>query len=136
MTITLEAYFEDGLFKIFAGSAGDSGISVKGSTAEECAEEFKPYLEDYLEEANKKSILVALEKKTLANNDNIDLSNKNIMFYDGDTEDQTGVLFKVLEIAFDEDYNLFVRTDCDGNEIWPAEELSSYELELLLKAVE
>ena len=135
MIITLEAYFEDGLYKIFAGGDSDSGISVKGATPKECAEEFKPYLEDYLEEAKKKSILVALEKKTLANNDNIDLSNKSIMLYDGDTEDQTGELFKVLEIAFDEDYNLFVRTDCDGNEIWPAEELSSYELELLLNEV-
>lgn len=136
MLIHLEVYFENGLCKIFAGGDSDSGISVKGSTPKECAEEFKPYLEDYLEEAKKKDILLALEKKTLDNNDNIDLSNKSIMLYDGDTEDQTGEVFKVLEIAFDEDYNLFVRMDCDENELWSAEELSSYELELLLKEVE
>lgn len=53
MTITLEAYFEDGLFKIFAGGDSDSGISVKGATPEECTEEFKPYLEDYLVRAKK-----------------------------------------------------------------------------------
>jgi hypothetical protein len=135
MTITLEAYFEDGLCKIFAGGDSDSGISCKGSTPKKCAEEFMPYLEDYLEEAKKKDILVALEKKTLANNDHIDLSNKGIMLYDGDTQDQTGEVYKVLEIAFDKDYNLFVRTDCDGNETWSAEELSSYELELLLNKV-
>lgn len=136
MIITLEAYFEDGLCKIFAGGNSDSGISVKGSTPKECAEEFTPYLEDYLEEAKKKDILVALEKKVLAYNDHIDLSNESIMLYDGDTQDQTGEVFKVLEIVLDEDYNLFVRMDCDENELWSAEELSSYELELLLKEVE
>ena len=136
MKITLEVYFEDGLCKIFAGGDSDSGISCKGSTPKECAEEFTPYLEDYLEEAKKKDILVALEKKTLANDDNIDLSNKGIMLYDGDTQDQTGEVFKVLEIAFDEEYNLLVRMDCEGNEIWLAEELSSYELELLLNSID
>jgi len=136
MKITLEVYFEDGLCKIFAGGNSDSGISVKGSTPKECAEEFTPYLEDYLEEAKKKDILVALEKKALAYNDHIDLSNESIMLYDGDTQDQTGEVFKVLEIVLDEDYNLFVRMDCDENELWSAEELSSYELELLLNSID
>ena len=53
MTITLEVYFEDGQYGIYAGGDSDSGISVKGATPEECAKEFKPYLEDYLEDAKK-----------------------------------------------------------------------------------
>ncbi len=136
MVITLEAYFENDLCKIFAGGNSDSGISCTGATPKECAEAFKPYLEDYLEEAKKKDLLLVLEKKTLDNGDRIDLSNKDVMLYNGDTQDQTGEAFKVLEIAFDENYDLFVRMDCAEEEIWVAGELSSYELELLLKEVE
>lgn len=136
MTITLEAYFEDGLFKIFAGGDSDSGISVKGVTPEECAKEFSPYLEDYLVMAKREDLLALLSKKVLKYKGSINLSNKNVMLYDGDSEKQTGEAFKVLTIGFDEDFNLVVEVDCDGNEIWDGEDLSIYEIELLLKEIE
>ena len=136
MTITLEAYFEDGLYKIFAGGDSDSGISVKCATSEECAKEFIPYLEDYLVRAKKESVLALLNKRVLDYKGSINLSYKNVMLYDGDTEKQSGEAFKVLNIGLDEDFNLVVEVDCDGSEVWDAEDLSIYELELLLKEVE
>ena len=136
MTITLEAYFEDGLYKIFAGGDSDSGISVKGATSEECAKEFSPYLEDYLVRAKKESVLALLNKRVLDYKGSINLSYKNVMLYDGDTEKQSGETFKVLNVGLDEDFNLVVEVDCDGSEVWDAEDLSIYELELLLKEVE
>lgn len=136
MTITLEAYFEDGLFKIFAGGDSDSGISVKGATPEECTKEFKPYLEDYLVRAKKEDVLALLSKKVLNHKGSINLSYKNVMLYDEDTEKQTGEAFKVLTIGFDEDFNVVVEVDCDGNAIWDADDLSIYEIELLLREIE
>ena len=136
MTITLEAYFEDGLFKIFAGGDSDSGISVKGATPEECAKEFSPYLEDYLVMGKKVYVLATLREKVINHKCSINLSYKNVMLYDGDTERQEGEAFKVLSIGVDEDFNLVVEVDCDGSEVWDAEDLSIYELELLLKEVE
>jgi hypothetical protein len=136
MTITLEAYFENGLFKIFAGGDSDSGISVKGATPEECAKKFSPYLEDYLVRAKKVYVLATLNEKVLNCKGSINLSYKNVMLYDGDTEKQEGEAFKVLNIGLDEDFNLVVEVDCDGSEVWDAEDLSIYELELLLKEIE
>lgn len=136
MTITLEAYFEDGLFKIFAGGDSDSGISVKGATPEECTKEFKPYLEDYLVRAKKEDVLALLSKKVLNHKGSINLSYKNVMLYDGDTEKQTGEAFKVLTIGFDEDFNVVVEVDCDENAIWDADDLFIYEIELLLREIE
>ena len=136
MTITLEAYFEDGLFKIFAGGDSDSGISVKGTTPEECAKEFSPYLEDYLVMEKKVYVLATLRKKVINHKCSINLSYKNVMLYDGDTEKQEGEAFKVLSIGVDEDFNLVVEVDCDGDEIWDADDLSIYEIELLLKEIE
>lgn len=136
MTITLEAYFEDGLFKIFAGGESDSGISVKGATPEKCAKEFSPYLEDYLVMEKKVYVLATLREKVINHKCSINLSYKNVMLYDGDTERQEGEAFKVLSIGVDEDFNLVVEVDCDGSEVWDAEDLSIYELELLLKEVE
>lgn len=136
MTITLEAYFEDGLFKIFAGGDSDSGISVKGATPEECAKEFSPYLEDYLVMGKKVYVLATLREKVINHKCSINLSYKNVMLYDGDTEKQEGEAFKVLSIGVDEDFNLVVEVDCDGDEIWDADDLSIYEIELLLKEIE
>ena len=136
MTITLEAYFEDGLFKIFAGGDSDSGISVKGATPKECAKEFSPYLEDYLVMEKKVYVLATLREKVINHKCSINLSYKNVMLYDGDTERQEGEAFKVLSIGVDEDFNLVVEVDCDGDEIWDADDLSIYEIELLLKEIE
>ena len=136
MIITLEAYFEDGLYKIFAGGDSDSGISVKGATPKECAKELSPYLEDYLVIAKKEGVLALLNKKVINCKGSINLSYKNVMLYDGDTEKQSGEAFKVLNIGLDEDFNLVVEVDCEGSEVWDAEDLSIYELELLLNEVE
>lgn len=135
MTITLEAYFEDGLYKIFAGGDSDSGISVKGATAEECATAFKPYLEDYLLDARRDDIIDKLTDKLKDNDGHIDMSDKEVMLFDGDTEKQTGEAFKVLGITLDEDYGIAIDIDCHENDVWDAEDLSIYELELLLKEV-
>lgn len=136
MTITLEAYFEDGLFKIFAGGDSDSGISVEGATPEECIKEFSPYLEDYLVMEKRVYALATLNEKVISRKGSINLSYKNVMLYDGNTEKQEGEAFKVLNIGLDEDFNLVVEVDCDGGEVWDAEDLSIYELELLLNEVE
>ena len=136
MIIALEAYFENGLYKIFAGGNSDSGISCKGTTAEECAEKFKPYLEDYLARAKKDYVLAMLNEKIISREGSINLSHKDVMLYDGDTEKQEGEAFKVLNIGLDEDFNTVVELDCNGSEVWDADDLSIYEIELLLKEIE
>lgn len=136
MEITLETYFEDGLFKIFAGGAGDSGISCEGKTAEECAMAFKPYLEDYLLDARRDDIIDKLTDKLEENDGHIDMSDKEVMLFDGDTEQQSGEAFKVLGITLDEDYDIAIDMDCRENDVWYVDDLDAYEIRLLLNAIE
>ena len=136
MEITLETYFEDGLFKIFAGGAGDSGISCEGSTAEECAMAFKPYLEDYLLNARRDDIIDKLTDKLKENDGHIDMSDKEVMLFDGDTERQSGEAFKVLGIKLDKDYDITIEMDYHNNDVWYVDDLPAYDIQLLLNAIE
>ena len=47
-TVSVEFYFENGQYGIYAAGSSDSGITVNGNTPEECAKNFYPYLKDYL----------------------------------------------------------------------------------------
>jgi hypothetical protein len=93
-------------------------------------------LEDYLVSAKKEAVLALLNKKVLDYKGSIDLSCENVMLYDGDTEKREGEAFKVLNIGWNEDFDVVVKIDCVGSEEWDAEDLSIYELELLLSEIE
>ena len=139
MEITLEAYFENNLYKLYAGGGSASGISCEGKTPEECAENFKPYVKDYLDNAKREYLIGNLEDKVRQNGGNINLSGKDVILFDGDTEEQAGESFEVLGIETNEDNTMYVRIDIDGDDawdIWDIYDLSTYELELLLNSID
>lgn len=136
MEITLDLYYENGEYCIYAGADSDSGVSVKGKTAEECANNFKDYLETYLEDGRDDGTYRRIMEIVVQHNGHIDLSDKDITFFDGDTEEQKGESFHVLGLTSDNG-NIIAEVDYYGQDKWDVlEELTRYERRILLEELE
>ena len=138
MTITLDLDFnlEKGTFSAFMAGDGDSGISVESKTERELVNELMPYIKDYAIMSQRETYIGALERATIDRGGKYDLSDKELILFDGDTEKQSGESCKVVSLNMDEKLNLSIEVDYYGGEKWDIEDLTDYEVKLILNEIQ
>lgn len=138
MTITLDLdfSFEKKTFSAFMASDGDSGISVESETKDGLVNELMPYIKDYVFRTQREYYIGALERATIERGGKYDLSDRELILFDGDTEKQEGESCKVLSLNMDKDSNLSIEVDYYGDETWLIEDLTDYEVELIFNEIQ
>lgn len=136
LTLDLDFNFGKKTFSAFMAGDGDSGISVEGNTESELVDKLMPYIKDYAIKSQRETYIGALERATISRGGKYDLSEKELIFFDGNTEKQSGEPCKVLSLNFDEELNLSIEVDYYGGEAWEVEDLTDYEVELIFNAIQ
>lgn len=135
ITLDLDYNLEERTFSAFMASDGDSGISVEGKTKEELVNELMPYIEDYVIKSQREAYIDALERVTIDRGGKYDLSDRELILFDDDTEKQKGESCKVLSLNLDEYLNLSIKVDYYGGDTWEIEYLTDYEVELIFNEI-
>ena len=135
LTLDLDFSFEKKTFSAFMAGDGDSGIKVEGKTERELVNELMPYIKDYVYKTQREYYIGALERATIARGGHYDLSEKELIFFDDDTEEQKGESCNVLSLNTDEKLNLSIEVDYYGGETWEIEDLTDYEVKLLFEEI-
>lgn len=137
LTLDLDFNLENGTFSAFLAGDGDSGISVESKTKDGLVNELMPYIKDYVIKSQRESYIDALERATIDRGGEYDLSEREIILFDDDTEKQKGESFKVLSLNTDENLNLSIKVDyLNGDEMWAVEDLTDYEVELIFDEIQ
>ena len=135
LTLELDFSFEKKTFSAFMASDGDSGIKVESKTERELVNELMPYIKDYVFKTQREYYIGALERATIARGGHCDLSERELIFFDDDTEEQKGESCNVLSLNMDEKLNLSIEVDYYGGETWNIEDLTDYEVKLLFETI-
>ena len=136
LTLDLDFNLEKGTFSAFMAGDGDSGISVESKTEDGLVNELMPYINVYAIKAKRETYIGALERATIARGGKYDLSDKELILFDDDTEKQMGESCKVLSLNMDGDLNLYIELDYYGSEKWYVEDLTDYEVELIFNEIQ
>lgn len=137
LTLDLKFNLEKGTFSAFMAGDGDSGISVESKTKDGLVNELMPYIKDYAVKSQRESYIYALEQAVIDRGGEYDLSEKEIILFDDDTEKQKGESCKVLSLNTDEYLNLSIKVDyLNGDEMWAIEDLTDYEVELIFNEIQ
>ena len=137
LTLDLDFNLEKGTFSAFLAGDGDSGISVESETKDGLVNELMPYIKDYAIKSQRETYIDALERATIDRGGKYDLSERGIILFDDDTEEQKGESCKVLSLNMDEKLNLSIEVDyLNGDEMWAIEDLTDYEVELIFNEIQ
>lgn len=136
LTLDLDFSFEKKTFSAFMASDGDSGIKVESKTEDGLANELMPYIKDYVFKTQREYYIGALERATIDRGGKYDLSDKELILFDGDTEKQSGESCKVVSLNMDEKLNLSIEVDYYGGEKWDIEDLTDYEVKLIFNEIQ
>ena len=91
----LEFNLKNITFSTFLAGDGDSGISVENETKDGLVNELMPYIKDYAIKSQRASYIFALERAVIDRGGKYDLTEREIILFDGDTETQNGETCKV-----------------------------------------
>ena len=95
------------------------------------------FIEDYCiehpEPSEKEKLIMSVKEKVASNDNHIDMSDKNIILFDVDTEKKAGESCKVLSLKMDEEDYLYVEVEYYGTEEWDINDLTNYEIKLILE---
>lgn len=137
LTLDLDFNLEKGTFSAFMAGDGDSGISVESKTKDGLVNELMPYIKDYVFRTQREYYIGALERATIERGGKYDLSDRELILFDGDTEKQEGESCKVLSLNTDGELNLSIKVDyLNGDEMWAIEDLTDYEVELIFNEMQ
>lgn len=137
LTLDLKFNLEKRTFSAFLAGDGDSGISVENETKDGLVNELMQYIKDFVIMSQRETYIYELECAVINRGGKYDLTEREIILFDGDTETQNGETCKVLSLNTDGELNLSIEVDyLNGSEMWAIEELTDYEVELIFNKIQ